>query len=75
MTWSWEDGRGKRHYYSIQSVLDLESNPKSSSLQVYSENKKCDVNVKEMTHGGSYQMYREVAGVYISAWHYRHTCP
>ena len=65
MTWSWQDGRGKRHYYSIQSLLDLEENRDSASLDVYSEGKPYNVNVQEMTHADRFGMYRDVAGEYI----------
>lgn len=61
MTWSWEDKKGKRHYYSVQSVIDMEANRKNTNLNVSSEGKECNVNMKEMTHGCGFGMYREEA--------------
>ena len=68
MTWSWEDSkRKKRHYYSVQSVLDLDDNLDSDSLDVFSEGKQYTVDVRSMKHSKTLKMYREVAGEITSS--------
>ena len=62
MTWSWEDGRKKRHYYSIESTLDLEDNQTETELSVMSKGKPCMVDVSEMKHSARFDVFREEAG-------------
>lgn len=59
MIWSWEDGRKKRHYYSVSSVAQLENQPTAASMEVYSEGKLYNVDVKNKLHIPKFAMYRE----------------
>jgi len=64
MIWSWEDGRKKRHYYSVSSVAQLENQPTAASMEVYSEGKLYNVDVKNKLHIPKFAMYREESGLY-----------